>query len=164
MNEQSNKQTVSQTDQQGNDNRTCVQVTMSLKLMNYLFKKEKDISDPEKYTKGQAYYDLLTKQNLAAVTDDPSFLTRGIKNLADDWQWNRETVARFVNQLIRLKVAETFTVDGKTAVIITNVEGIPPLPTEIQEAILNSRGENSRPDAENHHDDALQTNRSVKLS
>lgn len=134
MQQEDNKMTtagqnnVRQTDQQGNiqeqTGNNVVQITTNIRLWHYLFKEEKAGKQQGKLTKAQAFYDLLAKQQLAEVTEDPDWINRGFLQLANAWKWNREAVTNFISKLVAEKAAQTFSYTGKTIVILTNIKGL----------------------------------------
>lgn len=131
--------------------------------MNYLFKDEKaTVGEHVRLTKAQAFHDLLTRQNIAAMTNDASWLIIGYKSLAADWRWNRDTVSRFIDRLVEENAAVTCTFWRKTAVILLNVSGLPELPSEILKALSASQEKSDRHAVRTSPDDAFHSPGSEK--
>lgn len=99
-------------------------------------------------TKAQALYDLISKQQIAELTLDTSPVERSVKQLAHDWNWNRKAVENFIDTLIEQKVARSFSISGKTYVLLNNITG---LPENIREILKLDKTDtlpvSSRPDA-----------------
>lgn len=87
MNEQ-NK--ISQTD-------GSIQILTNLSLWNTLF-GDTLITPKRKFTKGEAFYDLLQRQK-RALKEDQEALPGNFQSLADAWGWHRQTVRRFFEEL-----------------------------------------------------------------
>lgn len=113
-------------------------IVLSLKLLNYIFKKENVSIEQSRMTRAQAFHDILSRQHLAAITDDPSWIIRGTHGMSDDWKWNRDTVVRFLDNLVRENAAVVFSMTGKTTVVLKNIMGMPDLPKEILDSLPES--------------------------
>lgn len=122
--QQHDRQGSSQENRREHYGNNAMSVTTSIRLWHYLFKDEKNGRQQDKMTKAQAFYDLLAKQQLAEVTEDPDWIDRGFVQLAQEWGWSRETVSKFINRLVAEKAARTFSYAGKTIVILTNITGL----------------------------------------
>ena len=130
------------------DGKQQVAVTIPIILLHYLFKNEKGNDKGTKMTKAQALYDLISKQQIAELTLDTSPVERSVKQLARDWNWNRKAVENFIDTLIEQKVARSFSISGKTHVLLNNITG---LPENIREILKLNKTDTlpvpSRPDA-----------------
>lgn len=84
-----------------------------------------------RYTRAEAYYDLLRRQRLMVVdgsSDD--FIDASLQDLAIAWRWDRGTVQRFIDAL-KERGAVITAVDhwrnNKTLVGINNISGLTPI-------------------------------------
>ena len=50
----------------------------------------------------KAFYDLIERQQIALLKGESESLTATIQDLANKWEWNRETVTRFLDNLEQL--------------------------------------------------------------
>lgn len=153
QNVQQNKQAGLQHDKQNIYDCNAMTITVSMRLMHYLFKEEKEQKNSKKMTKAQAFYDLLAKQQLAELTEDLDWVNRGIMQLAKSWGWNRPTVNAFIDRLIEEKAALSFPYQGKNIILLSSVNG---LPDNISRKLMiqsnTRRSDQSRPDAQEHRD------------
>lgn len=53
----------------------------------------------QKLSRAEAFFDLITKQRQAILLYEQDNISAGFQTLADDWQWNRQTVKRFLKEL-----------------------------------------------------------------
>lgn len=130
-------------------------ITVSMRLMHFLFKEEKAQKKGNKMTKAEAFYDLLYKQQIAELTENIDLIDRGVVQLSKDWGWNRPTVNAFIDRLIEEKAACTFPYFGKSIVLLCGING---LPDNISQRLMNSetsrRSNQSRQDARDIPDKA----------
>lgn len=75
-----------------------VQFTVDIELLNYLF-ADKPTDSKKKYTKAQAFYYLLQNQIESQRTYDDNNVRGSIETLSQNWNWHRQTVKNFVEQL-----------------------------------------------------------------
>ncbi len=146
-----NVQDISQPGKQNPTDGNTMTVTISMRLMHYLFKEEKEQKNSKKLTKAQAFYDLLSKQQLAELTEDPDWINRGVMQLAKAWGWVRPSVNAFIDRLIEEKAARSFSYSGKNVVMLCGIKG---LPENIRKLLKSENGsrqyDSSRQDARNH--------------
>ena len=55
-------------------------------------------------TKLQAFHDLLSRQRLTLLTSEEEWIKGSIRDFAKTWGWDRETVAKFLDNLQRLGI------------------------------------------------------------
>lgn len=55
-----------------------------------------------KFTKAEAFYDLIDRQRIALLTDEEEYLKGSILEFSKSWGWDRETVAKFLENLQQL--------------------------------------------------------------
>ena len=95
-------------------------VSTDYDLWSMLF-KDSSSQGSHKLSKAEAYFDLIRRQRLVALTKDESYLGGGILALAKAWHWDRTTVKKFIDALCDIEAA-TFQKVGNRAVIkLTNV-------------------------------------------
>lgn len=100
-------------------------ITSDYDLWSLLFPNS-DSEGTRKLSKAEAYFDLIRRQRLAALTKDESYLGGGILALAKAWHWDRTTVKKFIDALCDIEAA-TFQKVGNRAVIkLTNVTYLQP--------------------------------------
>ena len=142
-------------DSNSHNTQTSKSVTLNMRLLDYLCQEDKDRKPDTKLTRLQAYYDLLIKQQMAEVMENPNWIDRGFKQLAKDWNWNRMTVSSFIDKLITEKAAHTISYGGKTIVVLNNISGLPDNICRIlQSSDTRRRPDSSRPNAQNSPDGA----------
>lgn len=71
---------------------------------------------PHKYSRAEAYYDLLCRQRLTLLTGDYDCLPGTIQKLSQTWSWDRSTVNRFIISLVDIGVASIINISGRKAV------------------------------------------------
>ena len=108
-----------------------VEVLLNLELYHYLISSA-STSKKHKLTKAEAFFDLVSRQRMTAISGDIRFLTGGIQELSISWHWSRDTVSKFISTLINFNVAYTINFSTSVVVILTNLRGLPPLPEELK--------------------------------
>ncbi len=71
-------------------------VPTNIFLWDYLMKGNKQ---PPKFTRCEAFYDLIKRQTTIMNQTDELYINGSIRELAMAWRWDRETVSRFLSQL-----------------------------------------------------------------
>ncbi len=72
-------------------------VPTNILLWDYLLKGNKLAP---KFTRCEAFYDLIKRQTTIMNQTDELYINGSIRELAMAWRWDRETVFRFLSQLI----------------------------------------------------------------
>ena len=80
-------------------NNAHLKIPTDIPLWNFLVQ---DIKKSNKASRVQAFYDLIERQQIALLKGESESLTATIQDLANKWEWNRETVTRFLDNLEQL--------------------------------------------------------------
>ena len=107
-----------------------VKITTDFSLLQYLVDSHAG-QRKHKFSKAEAYFDLARRQRMTAITGDIQFMSGGIQELKNSWQWSRDTVSKFIAHLVKNGAANTVIFSTSVVVILTNLEGLPPLPEEL---------------------------------
>ena len=83
-----------------------------------------------RYTKAEAYFDIINRQRLTTLTGDEEFIDATLQDLANAWSWDRGSVRKFIEALSEIG-AVTFKKDdrqnNKTVIRVNNVSGLTPI-------------------------------------
>ena len=79
----------------------------------------------KKLTKAEAFYDLLNRQKQAVIYDQ-DVLPGNFQILADNWNWHRQTVKKFLSELQAIGAIEIELSVNRTVIRVTNVTFTPP--------------------------------------
>lgn len=102
-----------------------ITVCTNFELWNFLFQGYVN-QGPHRYTKAEAYFDLLNRERLAVLTKDDEFLNSSIQTLANVWSWDRSSVRKFIDSLSAIGAASVRTDGYKNTVRLKNVSGLTP--------------------------------------
>lgn len=86
-----------------------------------LFFQGSEYQKEHRYSKAEAYFDLVNRQRLALLTEDDSYINGGILALAHAWSWDRTTVKKFIDSLCANRAATVTPVGNKSIIRLTNV-------------------------------------------
>lgn len=102
-----------------------ITVCTDFELWNFLFQGYAN-QGPHRYTKAEAFFDLVNRERLAVLTKDSEFLNSSIQTLANVWSWDRSSVRKFIDTLCAIGAASVTTDGYKNTVRLTNVSGLTP--------------------------------------
>lgn len=88
-------------------------------------------SSSHRFSRIEAYLDLVRRQRLVVLTQDLSYLEGGMLELSRSWNWSRVDVKKFSNLLVSLGVAQLYRQGAKYLVTLTSLHGLPSLPAEL---------------------------------
>lgn len=72
-----------------------------------------------KFTRVEAFYDLIERHCIALLKGESDYIGGTIHNMAETWGWNRETVARFLDNLQQLGMVSVDTEGHRKMIKIT---------------------------------------------
>ncbi len=72
-----------------------------------------------KFTRVEAFYDLIDRHCIALLKGESDYISGTIHNIAKAWGWNRETVAKFLDNLQQLGMVIVDTQGNRKAIKIT---------------------------------------------
>ena len=78
-----------------------VNVPVNIELLDFLCM---DVSHPIKFTRLQAFSDLLRRQAIATSTGEKTINNFSFQQFSKRWNWHRDTVRKFFAELVKLKV------------------------------------------------------------
>lgn len=108
---------------------TPMVICTDFKLWNLLFQGYTK-QPRHRYTRAEAYFDIINRQRLATLTGDDEFIDAGLQDLANAWSWDRGSVRKFIEALSEIG-AVTFKKDkrqnNKTAIRANNISGLTPV-------------------------------------
>ena len=101
---------------------TGLKLMTDFKLWAYLFQgyAKKDV--PHKYSKPEAFFDLIKRQRLAKALHDNEFLNGSILSLSKAWEWNRDAVKKFLLNLEQQGVVTIEQTNRRFLIQIKNIE------------------------------------------
>ena len=102
-----------------------VWISTDFALWNFLFQGYAN-QGPHRYTKAEAFFDLINRERLAALTKDDEFLNSSIQTLAKVWSWDRSSVRKFLDTLCTIGAASIKTDGYKNTVRLNNISGLTP--------------------------------------
>ena len=102
--------------------QTGMVIVTDFALWNYLFQGYVN-QGAHRYSRAEAFFDLVNRQRLAYLTGDGEFLEAGIQQLANVWSWDRTSVRKFIGSLCELGAASIETKANRTCIRLTNIEG-----------------------------------------
>ena len=105
--------------------QTGMVIVTDFALWNYLFQGYFN-QGAHRYSRAEAFFDLVNRQRLANLTGDGEFLEAGIQQLANVWSWDRTSVRKFIGSLCELGAASIETKNNRTCIRLTNIEGSDP--------------------------------------
>ena len=76
-----------------------LKITTTYDLWAYLFQGYAKKSTPHKFSKPEAFFDLIKRQRLASATKDNDFLDGSILSISQAWGWDRNAVKNFMQYL-----------------------------------------------------------------
>ena len=91
-----------------------IQVKTDMSLWNFLF-RDMVISYRTKFTKVEAFYDLLRRQKFAIIEGQDD-LPGNYQTLADRWGWHRMTVKRFLEDLAAIGAVSIEQLTNRTVI------------------------------------------------
>ena len=74
-----------------------------------------------KLTRGEAFFDLLSRQRQNTMTYDTETVSGNYQSLADCWGWHRQTVKKFLQELTALGAVTIEATRNRTAIHVSNV-------------------------------------------
>ncbi len=102
-----------------------ITIQTDFSLWNFLFQGYAN-QGPHRFTKAEAYFDLLNRERLAALTKDDEFLNSSIQTLSNVWSWERASVKKFIGTLCSIGAASVKSDGYKYTVRLTNIYGLSP--------------------------------------
>lgn len=76
-----------------------------------------------RYTKAEAFFDLLNKQRIYNSTLDDVYINSSVLQLADSWGWMRPTAKKFLDTLAEMKVITLTPMGNRIVVRLNNIMG-----------------------------------------
>lgn len=98
-----------------------LKLTTDFDFWNFLFHGLPKKDAPRKFTKPEAFFDLLKRQRWAALTNDNDFLEGSVLALSKAWGWDRNTVMNFMKYLSDNNVITTSKVNGRHIFRLNNI-------------------------------------------
>ena len=92
-------------------------IVTDLRFWDYLVQGQKQ---PHKFTRVEAFHDLLHRQHIALLTGEDEFLKGSALEFSKVWGWDRETVGRFLKNLQDMNVL-TIRLAGKRMAVKLNI-------------------------------------------
>ncbi len=94
-------------------------------LWNLLFQGHTK-KKPHRYSKAEAFFDLMKREQLMALTGGgTAYTSNNFQSLANAWSWNRMTVKKFVDALCSIGAASVTTDEYEYTVRLKNICGLP---------------------------------------
>ncbi len=106
--------------------QTGMVIVTDFALWNYLFQGYVN-QGAHRYSRAEAFFDLVNRQRLAYLTGDGEFLEAGIQQLANIWSWDRTSVRKFIGSLCEMGAASIETKANRTCIRLTNIASSDPL-------------------------------------
>ena len=76
-----------------------------------------------RYTKAEAFFDLLDRQRKAISIDDDGYMDSSVMKLADGWGWMRITAKKFLDKLADMGVVTLTPAANRIVVRLNNILG-----------------------------------------
>ena len=118
-----------------------------LRLWNFLFQGNRDGQRTTKMTKADAFYDLLKRQQLYLATLEESCVGGSCISLAKAWNWDRATVKKFLDELVRLDVITLTRTKNRTTISLLNL-----IKDDELAGVLNNQPEDSSASSEENRE------------
>ena len=109
------------------DRKASLQIATSFELWDFLL-DGRSIANQSKgtkhrYTKAEAFFDLLNKQRIYNSTLDDVYINSSVLQLADSWGWMRPTAKKFLDALAEMKVITLTPMGNRIVVRLNNIMG-----------------------------------------
>lgn len=91
----------------------------------------------KKLTKAEAFYDLLKRQKQVVIYDK-DVLPGNFQILADNWNWNRQTMKKYLSELQAIGAIEIDLSVNRTVIRVANVTFTSPHPVDGSQTIQGS--------------------------
>ena len=85
-----------------------------------------------KFTRGEAFFDLLSRQRQNAVTYERDVVSGSYQSLADCWGWHRQTVKKFLQELTAIGAVTIEATSNRTVIHVSNVTMTSSAPADLQ--------------------------------
>ena len=76
-----------------------------------------------RYTKAEAFFDLLDRQRISDSTFDDGYMNSSVLLLANSWGWMRPTAKKFLDTLAEMKVITLTPMGNRIVVRLNNIMG-----------------------------------------
>ena len=109
------------------ERKQSLQIVTSFELWDFLL-DGRTIANQTKgvkhrYTKAEAFFDLLDRQRISNSTFDDGYMNSSILKLADSWGWMRPTAKKFLDILAEMKVITLTPMGNRIVVRLNNIMG-----------------------------------------
>ncbi len=109
------------------DRKTSLQVATSFELWDFLLDgrtiTNKSKGNKHRYTKAEAFFDLLDRQRISNSTFDDGYMNSSVLKLADSWGWMRPTAKKFLETLAGMGVITLTPMGNRIVVRLNNILG-----------------------------------------
>lgn len=101
-----------------NDSKPELRITTGFSLWKMLMQGKMKAA---KFSKAEAFYDLIDRQRISILTGDDDCLKGTIGDFVKTWGWDRDTVIRFLNTLEEQGVITTTVTDNRKSFRLNGV-------------------------------------------
>lgn len=98
-----------------------MKILTDFSLWRFLFHEEVRPGTKVKFSKGEAFFDLLTRQRQSATVYETDVVTGNYQTLAGCWGWHRQTVRKFLQELAAIGAVAIDSTSNRTVIRVTNV-------------------------------------------
>lgn len=109
------------------ERKASLQIATSFELWDFLLDgraiANQSKGTKHRYTKAEAFFDLLNKQRIYNSTLDDVYINSSVLQLADSWGWMRPTAKKFLDSLAEMKVITLTPMGNRIVVRLNNIMG-----------------------------------------
>ena len=109
------------------DRKPSLQIATSFELWDFLLDgraiANKSKGSKHRYTKAEAFFDLLDRQRISNSTFDDGYMNSSVLKLADSWGWMRPTAKKYLNTLADMGVITLTPMGNRIVVRLNNILG-----------------------------------------
>lgn len=109
------------------ERKASLQIATSFELWDFLLDgraiANQSKGTKHRYTKAEAFFDLLNKQRIYNSTLDDVYINSSVLQLADSWGWMRPTAKKFLDTLAEMKVITLTPMGNRIVVRLNNIMG-----------------------------------------
>lgn len=109
------------------DRKASLKIATSFELWDFLLDgraiANQSKGTKHRYTKAEAFFDLLDRQRISKSTFDDGYMNSSVLLLANTWGWMRPTAKKFLDTLAEMKVITLTPMGNRIVVRLNNIMG-----------------------------------------
>lgn len=109
------------------ERKASLQIATSFELWDFLLDgraiANQSKGTKHRYTKAEAFFDLLDRQRISQSTFDDGYMNSSVLLLANSWGWMRPTAKKFLDTLAEMKVITLTPMGNRIVVRLNNIMG-----------------------------------------